>query len=129
VIGRQVEFADPAGNGGATLDAHQPVVLAQVLADLAMRGKQGGRRLFDFVEGAGQRLFGDFGVVAEGEQRLALALEFLDQVHLEVGTAGDFENLEQRHQGGVMFERTVLLRKMRGFSNKSSRRRVCGCAR
>ena len=102
VIGRQVEFADAAGNRGAVLDGHQPVVLAQVLADLALHGEQRRRGLFDFVERAGERLFGNVGIVAEGKQDLALALEFLHQVELEIGAAGDFENLEQRHQRDMM---------------------------
>lgn len=39
VIGGEIEFADAAGNGDAALDAHQPVVVAQVLADLAVGGQ------------------------------------------------------------------------------------------
>ena len=93
-----------------------------------MRGKQGRRRLFDFVKCAGQRLFGDFGVVAEGEQRLALALEFLDQVHLEVGPAGDFKNLEQRDEGCMMLGRSIFLREIRGFLEQVLETQECADA-
>ena len=44
VVGGQVELADAAGDGGALLDPHQPLVLAQVLAGLARRLEQVGRR-------------------------------------------------------------------------------------
>ena len=38
-------------------------------------------------------------------QHLLLALEFLQQVGLEVGAPGDFQDLEQRQQRDVMIER------------------------
>ena len=38
------------------------------------------------------------------QQDLALALELLDQIDLEVGSAGHFEDLEQGYQGHMMFE-------------------------
>jgi hypothetical protein len=107
MVGGQVEFADAAGNRGAALDAHQPVVLAQVVADLALHVEQRGGGLLDLVERAGKRRLGDVGIVAEGQQDLALALEFLHQVELEVGAAGDIEDLEQRHQRDVVLLRVV----------------------
>ena len=107
VVGRQIEFADAAGNRRAALDAHQPVVLAQVLADLAGHAEQRGRRGLDLVQRAGQGFFGNFGIVAVGQQGLALTLQFLDEVHLEVGATHGFEDLEQGDERRVMFLRSV----------------------
>jgi len=59
MIGRQVEFAGAARDAGALLDRHQPVVLAQVLSDLAGHGEQRRRRLLDVAQHARQRLFRD----------------------------------------------------------------------
>ena len=107
MVGGQVEFADAAGDRGATLDAHQPVVLAQVVANLALHVEQRRRGLLDLVERAGEGRLGDVGVVAEGQQDLALPLEFLHEVELQVGAAGDIEYLEQRHQRDMMLQRAI----------------------
>ncbi|MBV6406456.1 MAG: hypothetical protein EFKGCFLK_00001 [Rhodocyclaceae bacterium] len=115
VIGRQVEFADAAGYRGTALDAHQPVVLPQVMADLALHVEQRGGGLLDFIERAGKRRLGNVGVVAEGKQDLPLALEFLHEVELEVGAAGDIEDLEQRDQGDVVFLRPLRSDEVPGF--------------
>ena len=94
-----------AGNAGALLDRHQPFVLPQVLADAALHREQGRGGLLDVPQHARERVLGNFRVVAEGQQDLLLALEFLQQVGLQVGAAGDLEDLEQRQQRDVMIER------------------------
>jgi len=72
------------------------------MADLALHRQHAGGGLLDFVKCAGKRLFGNFGIVAEGKQYLALAFEFLHQIELEIGAAGDFEDFEQRDQRDMM---------------------------
>ena len=47
-------------------------------------------------------------MLRRARQRLLLPLELLQQVGLEVGAAGDIEDLEQRQQRGVVLERVVL---------------------
>ena len=49
VVGGQIELAHATGNRGAALDAHQPFVFAQVLADLAGHREQRAGGLFDLV--------------------------------------------------------------------------------
>jgi hypothetical protein len=110
---RQIELANAARNRGTIPYAHQPFILAQVLADLALHGQQRRRRLFDFVKGTGKRLFRDFGIIAKRKENLSLSLQFLDKIELEIGAAGDFEDLEQRHQGHMVLGRAVCGRKMR----------------
>src|SRR5690606_22753957 len=77
VVRRQVELAGTAGDDGTAADAHQPFVLAQVLAALAGDRAEFARRLVDLPEDALERLGGNLRVVAKGHQRLPLALEFL----------------------------------------------------
>ena len=72
------------------------------LAEVATRGHQ---RLM--IDSAGERLFRDVGVVAEGEQYLALPLQFLHEVELEVGAARHVEYLEQGDQGDMVLLRAV----------------------
>ena len=105
VVGRKVELARAAGDPGALLDGHQPIVFPQVLADAALHRKQRRGRLLDVAQHARERVLRDLGVVAERQQHLLLALEFLQQVGLQVGAAGDLEDLEQRQQRDVMIER------------------------
>ena len=57
------------------------------------------------MQHARERFFRDVGVVAERQQHLLLALQFLQQVGFEVRTPGDLEDLEQRQQRDVMVER------------------------
>ena len=118
VVGRQVEFAGAAGNRRAAADVHQPLVLAQVLPGFARHGEQRSRGLLDFVERAGQCLFGNLRIVAEGQQDLALAFEFLDQVDLEVGAACYFKDLEQGDEGDMVFERAFRPNKMHDLFEK-----------
>jgi hypothetical protein len=75
------------------------------LPDPAGHGKQGGGCLLDVAQHAGQRFFGNVRVVAERKQHLLLALEFLQQVGLEIGAPGDFKYLEQRQERDMMVER------------------------
>ncbi len=113
VVGRQVELADATGNRDAVLDRHQPFAFAQIVADLAMHGEQQRAGLFDFVERAGEGILGNFGIVAEGQQYLALALEFLHQVEFQVGAAGDLENLEHRDKRHMVLHGTFRGSEMR----------------
>ena len=53
VIGGQVELADAAGNRGALLDHHQPLVVAQVLADLARSAPAARRRRWSISASSG----------------------------------------------------------------------------
>ena len=115
VIRRQVELAQSAGDRGTAAHAHQPVVVAEVLADLAGHRQQRGRGLLDLVERAGERVLGDGRVVAVGEQDLALPFEFLDEVHLEVGTPGDLEDFEQRGDRDVMLVGPFILDEVPGL--------------
>ena len=103
VIGGQVEFADAAGNRGALLDRHQPLVVAQVLADLAGLREQLARRRrrFRASRSSSARVV-DLRVAAQRPQHLLLPLEFLQEVGLEIGARGDVGDLEQRKQRGVM---------------------------
>jgi hypothetical protein len=98
VVGRQIEFAGPARDAGALLDGHQPVVLAQILADLAGHGEQRPRGLLDIAQHAVQRFFGDLGIVPERDQHLLLTLQLLQQVGFQIGAARHLEDLEQREQ-------------------------------
>ena len=105
VVGGQVELAGAARDPGALLDRHQPVVLAQVLADLAGHREQRRGGLLDVAQHAVERVLGDLRVVAEGQQHLLLPLEFLQQVRLQVRAARHLQDLEQREQRDVVVER------------------------
>ena len=78
---------------------------------LGHREQRGGRLLY-LVKRTGERLLRDIRVIAEDKQGLALALEFLDQIHLEVGAAGNFKNFEEGEQRDVVLASTVLLDKI-----------------
>jgi hypothetical protein len=71
-----------------------------------------GGGLLDLVQRAGQGALGDVGVVAEGQQGLALALELLHQVHLQVGAAGHLEQFEDGQQDLVMIDRRIAALEM-----------------
>jgi hypothetical protein len=85
--------------------------------------------LLDFVERAGQGLFGNLRVVAEGQQDLALAFEFLDQVELEVGAAGHFKDLEQGDEGDMVFEGAFRRTKCGPFRTGLRAVAACGSSR
>ena len=102
MVGRQVEFAASARDDGAAADAAEPFIVAQVLACLALHGRQIAVGFFDVGEDLLECRGVDGRVVAKGQQRMTLAVKFLQQVALEVGTAGDIENLEQGDQRRMM---------------------------
>src|SRR6266545_547464 len=114
MVRRQIEFAGPSGDPGALLDRHQPFVLAKILADLAGHREQRCARALDVGNHLLEHVLGDLRVVAQGEQDLLLALEFLHQVRFEVRAAGDFQNFKQRQERGVVRERIFLGKKMTG---------------
>ena len=93
-------------------DAHQPFVLAQLLPDLAGRLEQPRRGLVDLPQHVVERFLGHLGVVAQGLQRLLLALELLQEVRFQVGAARDLEDLEDREQRDVVLLRFVLVQKI-----------------
>ena len=78
-----------------------------MLPALAGGRAQPAERLVDLAENAVERLLRYLGAVAEGQQRLALPLELLQQVGLQVGASGHVEHLEQRTECNVMVERML----------------------
>src|SRR5512146_1274386 len=102
VIGRKVEFAYATGYAGPLFDRHEPLVIAQVLADLSVYAQQPGAGIFDLAEHCIQRVFQYFRVVVKRVQRALLPRQFLQQIGFEVGAAGDFKYLEQHPQCGMM---------------------------
>ena len=68
--------------------------------------------MFDLVKRAGQRLFGNIGVVAIDQQGLTLAFEFLDEIHLQVGTTRRLKDLEQRDECRMVLELAVAFGKI-----------------
>ena len=107
VIRGQIEFAHAPGNAGALLDRHQPLVLAQILADLAAHVEQRRARLLYIGNDLIQHFLGDFRIVAERQQHLLLPLQFLQQVRFQVGAARDLENFESRKQCRMVIQRIV----------------------
>ncbi len=115
VIGRHVELADAAGNAARLLMLISHSFSRRYWPILPAIAEQRGTGLLDLVERAGQRFFGNLGIVAKRQQHLALALQFLHQVDLEIGAAGDVEDLEQGDQRDVMFLRTLAAQEMTGL--------------
>ncbi|MNT15614.1 hypothetical protein D3C72_1506770 [compost metagenome] len=66
------------------------------------------RRQLDLVQHLLQRHLFDGRAFAPALQRLLLPLQLLQQLRLQLGTAGRLQHLEQRHQGGVMLVWLVL---------------------
>ena len=102
VVGGQVELAHAARYAGPLLDRHQPFVVAQLLTDLAHHVVEAGMRLIDVAHDRGEHLLVDLGARAERVHHLLLTLELLQEIGLEVGTAGDIQDLEHREQRHVM---------------------------
>ena len=88
----------------------QPQAVAQVLAGAAGDRAQAGGRGVEPRQHAIEHVDRHVGAGTEGHQRLALALELLEQVGLEVGPRGDVEDLEQRDQRDVVVERMLAPR-------------------
>ena len=84
-----------------------------MLAGLALHLRESGERLFDFAEHGFERVLLDAGIAAERRERLALALQFLHQIGLQIRAARDFGDFEQRGQCDVMFSRVFLSQKER----------------
>ena len=88
------------------------------MADLAVHGQQQRTGLLDFVEGTGEGVLGNLGVVAEGKQYLALTFEFLHQIEFQFGAAGDLENFEQRDKRDVVLHGTFCSSEMSDLVKK-----------
>jgi hypothetical protein len=80
MIGRHVELANAAGNVRALLDAHQPFVFAQLLADFAGHLKETRRRAVYFPQNIVERFLRYIRIVAQRLERLLLPLELLEKV-------------------------------------------------
>jgi hypothetical protein len=105
VVSRQVELAGAAGDADAAADAHQPVVAGQRLARLALQLVEAVVAAVDAADHCVERGLGDVRVAAVAHQLAAVALEFLQQVRLEVGTRGDVHDLEERGEREVVVHR------------------------
>ncbi|MNS92764.1 hypothetical protein D3C72_1269090 [compost metagenome] len=108
IVGRQVELAGAAGDDRAAADAGQPLVVGQQLAGLAHGLVEHGDALLDLADDGVQCLLVDLRAGAQRRQCLALAFQFLDQVGLEVGAAGDVNDLEQRGQRDMVLLGMIL---------------------
>ena len=108
VIRGQIELAHAAGDAGALLDGHQPLVFSQVCSDLPRLREQASRDGVDFGKHRVERLGLDRGVMPERCQQLTLPLELLQDVGLEIGARGDVDDLEQREQRRVMIRGRAL---------------------
>jgi len=128
VVRGEIELADAAGDAGTTLDAHQPVIVAQVLADLARHPEQRRRGVLDLVERARERILRNVRIVAKSQQALALPLEFLYQVHLQVGAAGHVEDLEQGQEDDMVLLRAVPLHEAAQFVEQILQSQQCAYA-
>ena len=109
VVGGQVELARAAGDAGALLDRHQPLVLAQVLAGLARQAVQVREGAVDLGEDLVELLLRDRRVGAQRVEEGALPVEFLQQVALQVRAARHLEDLEDPGEAGVVVVRAVVV--------------------
>ena len=105
----QVELAGAARDRRALLDCHQPVVLAQRLADLAGHREKPRMRMLHVAQHAGEDFLVDVRVGAVRGEHAALPVELLQQVGLEVRPARDLHDLEEREQRRVMLHRVGAL--------------------
>src|SRR4029077_19950093 len=96
MIRRQVELADAAGNARALFDRHQPLVVAKMLADLAGLGKQAAAGGVDLGQYGVECRRLDRRIVLERREQLALPLELLQDIGLEIGPRSNIDDFEQR---------------------------------
>src|SRR5262249_52761061 len=75
---------------------------AQRLSGLARERMQVGERPLDFLEHPVQLLLGNGRIVPQGVEERALAVQFLQEVALEVRPAGDFQDLEDAREARVV---------------------------
>ncbi|MNT19151.1 hypothetical protein D3C72_1543950 [compost metagenome] len=108
-VGRQVEFTGAPRDDGAATDAHQPFIVADILPRLALRRHQGTADTVEFTEDGVQGFRFHVRIAAVTEQALALALEFLQQVGLQVGATRHFEHIENSCQGNMVLHCMLLL--------------------
>jgi hypothetical protein len=108
VIGRQVEFAGAARDDGAAADAHEPFIVADVLAGLALGGR-GRCWPVDFGQDGVEHLGLDIGIGLVGQQDLLLPFQLLQQVGLEVRASGDLQHFKNGGKGDVMLMRAFLV--------------------
>src|ERR1700737_5039626 len=99
---RKIEFRHASRQGGALLDRHEPLVVAKVHADFAALRQQPRTYLVDVIEQRVERFVLDGGVILERREQLALTLELLQDVGLEIGSRRHVGDLEQREQRGVV---------------------------
>ncbi len=79
-----------------------------MLAGPALCGDQRGAGLVNFGQDLVEHLGKHIGIAAKTQQRLLLAFEFLQQVGLEIGAAGNFQHLEDGGEGDVVMQRMAL---------------------
>ena len=103
---------------GPATDLHEPLVFAQMLACFADGLAQGGDRLFDLGKDARQSFKRDPWLVAKADHGLALALEFLQQVGLDIRAGSNLEDVEERQQRDMMVERIWPRNKVLEFSEQ-----------
>ena len=101
----QVELADAAGNRGALLDRHQPLVVAQMRADLSRLRQHFAGHAVDVRQKRVENVGVDRGIAAQASEQLLLPLELLQDVGLEIGARGDVGDLEERRERRVMLGR------------------------
>jgi hypothetical protein len=107
VVRGQVELAGAAGDAGALLDRHQPLVLAQALPGLARERVEIGESALDVAQHLVQLVLADRGVAAQRVEERALAVQFLQEIALQVRAARDLEDLEDAGERGVVVVRVV----------------------
>jgi hypothetical protein len=104
IVGRQIEFAGTPGDADTAADAHEPVVVRQGVAGLAGHAGQAGEAVLDLRDDAVERLLRDGRIAPEAVQDLALPIQVLQQVGLQVGTCANVHDLEDRRQGIVVVD-------------------------
>ena len=102
------QLTGAAGHGGALLDAHQPFVLAQALADLACCGVQVRGCPVNIRKHCFQHVFAIAGLLCRLESVAFLALQFLQQLGFQVGAAGYFKIFKQGDHRGMVIHAMIV---------------------